>query len=120
MRILDINDKEIFNPDLKTGHLIEDKILIAHHPAVEYSPGKFHYETVAFYPNGGTDVERVIDEPEVKGQDAWDEYEPIYRYLKYTEAELEQMGEEKEQIKKIRELEQKVENMEKIILEQGV
>lgn len=93
MRILDSNNVEIENPDLSLGYLTEDKILIAHHEAVEAVEEQWHYETVAEYPNGGRDVAKVIDAPGVEAKDAWDEYETIQRYIPYTEEELAAMEE---------------------------
>ena len=93
MRILDSNNAEIESPDLSLGYLTEDKILIAHHEAVEAVAEQWHYETTATYPNGGKDVKRVIDVPGVEAKDAWDEYETIQRYVPYTEEELAAMEE---------------------------
>lgn len=89
MRILDEAGEEIRNPDLKLGYLTEENILIAHHERVEWVPEQWHYETVEEYPNGGKDVERVIDVPGVEEKEAWDEYETILRYVPYTQKELE-------------------------------
>ena len=93
MKIFDSNNVEIESPNLSLGHLTEDKILIAHHEAVEAVEEQWHYETVAEYPNGGKDVAKVIDAPGVEAQDAWDEYETIQRYIPYTEEELAAMEE---------------------------
>ena len=88
MRILDETGNEILNPDCSLGYLTEEKLFIAHHDTVEAVEEVSHYEVIAEYPNGGIDVERVIDIPAVKAQDAWDEYEDILRYIRYTEEEL--------------------------------
>ena len=48
----------------------------------------------------GTDVKWIVDVPEVKAQDAYDEYEDIQRYKLYTEEELAQIQEEKEKEEK--------------------
>jgi hypothetical protein len=50
---------------------------------------KFHYETIAEYPNGGKDVKKIVDVEEVKAKDAWDEEIPIQKYILYTAEELE-------------------------------
>ena len=92
MRILDLDGKELKSPDLSMGYLTEEKILIAHHEAVEAVEEQWHYETVAEYPNGGKDVAKVIDAPGAEAQDAWDEYETIQRYIPYTDEELEAMN----------------------------
>ena len=88
MRILDENNVEIAAPDLSLGHLVEEEVFVAHHPAVEAVREQWHYETVYEYLNGGKDVVKVIDVPGVEAKDAWDEYETIKRYVPYTEEEL--------------------------------
>lgn len=88
MRILDENNVEITSPDLNLGRLVVDKVFVAHHEAVDGVQEQWHYETIATYPNGGKDVERVIDVPGVAAADAWDEYEDIQRYIPYTPDEL--------------------------------
>ena len=93
MKILDENNVELPSPDLSKGHLVEERLFISHHPAVEAVEEQWHYETVAEYPNGGKDVAKVIDAPGVEAKDAWDEYETIQRYVPYTEEELAAMEE---------------------------
>ena len=88
MRILDENNVEITAPDLTLGHLVEEEVFVAHHPAVEEVREQWHYETVYEYLNGGKDVVKVVDVPGVEAKDAWDEYETIKRYVPYTEEEL--------------------------------
>ena len=88
MRILDKNNVEITSPDLSLGHLVEEEVFVAHHPAVEAVRERWHYETVYEYLNGGRDVVKVVDVPGVEAKDAWDEYETIKRYVPYTEEEL--------------------------------
>lgn len=88
MRIFDINDIEIFEPDLTKGQLKKDHIFIAHHDAVEGVEEQGHYSTIAEYPNGGKDVEWIIDIPRVEAKDAWDEYEDILRFIPFTDSEL--------------------------------
>lgn len=90
MRILDQNDNELQleNVDYENGYLIEEKLFVKHHEAVEAVEEQGHWETVAEYPNGGKDVEWVVDVEAVEAKDAWDEYEVISRYILYTEAEL--------------------------------
>ena len=83
---------ELENPDLSLGYLREEKILIAHHDAVEAVQEQWHYETIAEYPNGGKDVKKVVDVPGVEAKDAWDEYETVQRYIPYTDEELEAMN----------------------------
>lgn len=85
MRILDENNVEITSPDLSLGYLVQEELFVAHHEAIEAVEEQWHYETIAVYPNGGKDVEKVIDIPGVVAQDAWDEYETILRYILYTD-----------------------------------
>jgi hypothetical protein len=88
MRILDENNVEITSPDLSLGYLVPDKVFIAHHDAIEAVEEVGHYEVIAEYPNGGKDVVKVIDINGVEAQEAWDEYEDILRYVRYTDEEL--------------------------------
>ena len=66
-----------------------------HHEAVEGVEEVWHYETVREYPNGGRDVEKVIDVPGVTAREAWDETIPIWIYHPYTPEELEAIEAEK-------------------------
>lgn len=88
MRIFDENGIEIESPDLEKGYLQNDRLFIMHHDAVEAVEEVGHWETVAEYPNGGKDVEWIVDTPGMEAAEAWDEYEEILRYVTYTEAEL--------------------------------
>lgn len=92
MRILDENNVVLEAPDLAVGYLREERILVAHHEAIEAVEEQWHYETIAEYPNGGKDVQKVVDLPGVEAKDAWDEYEDIQRYILYTPEELEAMN----------------------------
>lgn len=98
MRIFDQNNNQLSAPDLDMGRLEPDKIFIAHHAAVEGVQEAGHYEIVAEYPNGGRDVEWVIDAPGVDAQPAWDEYEDIQRYIAYTEEELKAIEESRKTV----------------------
>ena len=88
MRILDVNGNEILNPDYSLGYVVEEKLLIVHHDAIEAIEEVGHYEVIAEYPNGGKDVEWVVDVEAVESADSWDEYETIMRYTEYTAEEL--------------------------------
>lgn len=90
MKILDENNVELQSPDLSKGRLVEERLFISHHPAVEAVAEQWHYETAAVYENGGRDVKKVIDIPGVEARDAWDEYETVQRYIPYTDEELEE------------------------------
>lgn len=92
MRVFNANKEiELTEYDLEKGYLKSDAIEteIPEQSAVEEV---FHYETVRTYPNGGKDVEKVID---VEGKPyipAHVEREDIQVYIPYTEAELEKMS----------------------------
>lgn len=88
MRIFDEQDRLLDSYDETKGRLVEDRLLVCHHAAVEAVKEEGHWEVVAEYPNGGTDVEWVVDVPGVEATEEWDEYEDIYRYIPYTEEEL--------------------------------
>ena len=97
MRILDVNSKEIQNPDLEKGYLTTETIVIAHHDAVEEKAGKSHIEVVKEYPNGGKDVITVWDEEPEQAKDAYDETEEIKRYHAYTDEQLAEIKKAKEE-----------------------
>lgn len=84
--------QELKEYDLNKGHLELDKLFIRHHKAVEEIKEQWHYETIAEYPNGGKDVEKIIDVPYQAPQEAFDEYEDIYVYIPYTDEELEELN----------------------------
>ena len=108
MRILDEHDNELETYDNTKGYLVNDKALIAHHDAVEEVEEQGHFVTVAEYPNGGKDVEWVVDKPGVEAAEAWDEYEDIYRYIPYTAAELAEIEEARKKAKEETELQAKI------------
>ena len=87
MKIIDENGAAIETPDLTLGYLVGDTEPVEH-PAVEGVEEVSHYETVAEYPNGGKDVQRVVDVPGVPAQAAWTEQMPVQRYIRYTAEEL--------------------------------
>lgn len=88
MRIFDVNGIEIESPDLEKGYLKEDSLFIMHHEAVEAVEEQGHWVTITEYPNGGKDVDWIVDVEAVEAVEAWDEYEDILRYIEYTEEEL--------------------------------
>ena len=91
MRTIDQDGREIVAPDLEAGHLVPERILVAHHDAMEAVEEVSHYEVSAEYEGGGKDVQRVVDIPGIAARDAWDEYEDVYRYVPYTAAERAKM-----------------------------
>jgi len=69
---------------------------IHHHiDAVEGVEEQGHYEVVAEYPNGGKDVEWIIDVPGIEAKPAEDYDEEIDIYIPYTEEELRKRNIEK-------------------------
>lgn len=96
MRIFDeTKTTELTEYNLEKGYLRDD-VLETEIPEQQGVEEKFHYETVREYPNGGKDVEKVID---VEGKPyipAHTEYEDIQVYVPYTEEELEQMSAKRE------------------------
>lgn len=95
MRVFD-KDKtnELFEYDLNLGYLRYD-VLITHREAVEGVEEEFHYEVIAEYPNGGKDVEKVIDKPGVCATPAFDEFEEIKVFIPYKAEELKKAAEQK-------------------------
>ena len=87
MKILDETGAVVENPDLTLGYLTDDTQPLEH-PAQEAVAEVAHYETVAEYPGGGKDVQRVVDVPGVPARPAWTEQLPIKRYIRYTAEEL--------------------------------
>ena len=81
--------------DLDKGYLKEDT-LITHYEEVKEVEEQFHYEIIAEYPNGGKEVEKVIDVEGVEYKPARDEEEKIYVYVPYSEAQLQKMDLENE------------------------
>lgn len=88
MRILSENNIEIENPDFANGYLVEEEIFVRHHEAIAAVEEVGHFEVIKEYPNGGKDVEYIIDTPSTEAKAAWDEFERIQRFVPYTEAEL--------------------------------
>lgn len=96
MRVFNENKTiELTNYDREKGYLKPDKLFIAHHEAVEAVEEQGHYETIAEYPNGGKDVEWVIDVQAVEAKEAYDEYEDIQVFVPYTAEEIEREKAEK-------------------------
>lgn len=95
MKIIDSNGVEIANPDLTKGYL-KPATQTIHHDAVAGVEEVSHYETLAEYPNGGKDVQKVVDVPGVEAKDAWDEEEQVQVYHLYTAEELAAQAEARE------------------------
>ena len=83
MEIYDVNGNRIEGePDLSRGWL-RNATKVVHHDAVEGVPEQGHYETIAEYPNGGKDVEWIVDVPGIEARPAWDEEVLIQIYELY-------------------------------------
>ena len=96
MKIIDETGAVVENPDLTLGYLTADAEEVIH-PAVEGVEEQWHWETVTEYPNGGKDVQKIIDVPSVPAQAAWTEQVPVQRYIRYTEEELAAREKERQQ-----------------------
>lgn len=94
MKIIDENGAAIENPDLTLGYLVDDTEEVTH-PAVEGVEEQWHWETVTEYPNGGKDVQKIVDRSGVPAQEEWVEQVPVQRYIRYTEEELAAQEEER-------------------------
>ena len=94
MKILDETGAVVENPDLTLGYLTNDTEEIIH-PAVEGVEEQWHWDTVTEYPNGGRDVQKIVDRPGVTAQEEWVERLPIKRYIRYTAEELAAQEEER-------------------------
>lgn len=96
MKILDETGAVVENPDLTLGYLTTSTEEITH-PAVEGVEEQWHWETVTEYPNGGKDVQKIVDRPGVKAQEEWVEQVPIQKYIRYTAEELAQREKEQQE-----------------------
>ena len=82
------------------------------HPAQEAVAEVAHYETVAEYPGGGKDVQRVVDVPGVPAQAAWTEQVPVQRYIRYTDEELAAQEEARKKAEARKKLPERVDALE--------
>ena len=111
MKIIDETGAVVENPDLTLGYLTDDTQPLEH-PAQEAVAEVAHYETVAEYPSGGRDVQRVVDVPGVPARPAWTEQLPIKRYIRYTAEELAAQEEEREKAEAREKLPERVDALE--------
>ena len=91
MRIFDELDNLLETFDETKGYLKNDSLFIRHHEAVEAVEEQGHWETIAEYPNGGKDVDWIVDVPAVEAKEAWDEYEDILRFVPFSAKELAEL-----------------------------
>lgn len=94
LEIYNENMERIESPNLTLGYL-KPGTRTEHHDAVEGVTEVWHYETVDEYPNGGKDVQKVVDVPGVEAKAAWDEEIPIQIYVPYTQDELDRIEAER-------------------------
>ena len=111
MKIIDETGAVMENPDLTLGYLTDDTQPLEH-PAQEAVAEVAHYETVAEYPSGGRDVQRVVDVPGVPARPAWTEQVPIQRYIRYTAEELAAKEEERKKAEAREKLPERVDALE--------
>lgn len=119
MKIIDSNGVEIASPDLTKGYLKPETQTI-HHDAVAGVEEVSHYVTIAEYPNGGKDVQKVVDVPGVAAKEAYDEEVEAQRYVLYTAEELaaqEQARKEAEQKAQLPTLEERIASMEAAMID---
>lgn len=111
MKIIDETGAVVENPDLTLGYLTDDTQPLEH-PAQEAVAEVAHYETVAEYPSGGRDVQRVVDVPGVPAKPAWTEQLPIKRYIRYTAEELAAQEEARKKAEAREKLRERVDALE--------
>ena len=111
MKIIDETGAIMENPDLTLGYLTDDTQPLEH-PAQEAVAEVAHYETVAEYPGGGKDVQRVVDVPGVPARPAWTEQLPIKRYVRYTAEELAAQEEARKKVEAREKLPERVDALE--------
>lgn len=112
MKIIDETGAVVENPDLTLGYLVDDTEPVEH-PAVEGVDEQWHWETVAEYPNGGKDVQKVVDRPGVEAKEAWTERVPIQKYIRYTAEELAAQEEARKKAEAREKLPETVEALQK-------
>jgi len=108
MRVIDINDNELssnhesFEYDKAIGKLLYESIVTKHHEAQEYQPeirseeptviaeyfSEYDEDGIGIGTPYGTDVEYEVLQEEVQEQPAFDEIEAVYRYIEFSEDEL--------------------------------
>ena len=111
MKIIDETGAVVENPDLTLGYLTDSTEEITH-PSVEGVEEQWHWKTVTEYPNGGRDVQRVVDVPGVPARPAWVEQLPIKRYIRYTAEELAAQEEERKKAEAREKLPERVDALE--------
>lgn len=80
----ELNRQEL---DFEKGYLISDKLLLAHHDAVEAKEAVYK-DRIVEEENGGISIYKDLVTPAVKAKDAYDEYDVIKVYVPYSDREL--------------------------------
>lgn len=86
--------QEITTYDLTKGKLVDDTITTIIQ-AVQGQKEVGHYEVVATYPNGGQDVEWIVDKPYIEAQPQREETEQIQVYIPFTAEEKAQYDQQR-------------------------
>lgn len=110
MRILDLNGEQMQSYDESKGYVEQEEINGEYHEAQEQVKEEFHYKVIQEYPNGGKDVEKVIDVPYQAAHEAYYDKETILRYHPYTDEQLAQIAEEKAEAEKQEQIKEDHEN----------
>jgi len=109
--VYDEQGNELMSYDGTLGK-IETREKTIHHEAVEAVAEQSHYETVAAYPNGGKDVQKVIDVQGIQAVEAYDETVQVPTYIPYTQDELA----EQERLRSLPTKEERIEALEEAVL----
>lgn len=84
-KTIELQESEI---DESLGELVLDTLFVRHVPYQAEVQQESHYEVIVEYPNGGKEVEEVIDIPYQAEVLEHDEYEDILVFKLFTEKEL--------------------------------
>jgi len=80
---------ELENPDLTLGQLKTDYITVKI-PEVKAVEKKVRYEVLKEYPNGGKDLNEIVEVEGVEYQPEKEEKEEIQIYIPYTESQIKE------------------------------
>lgn len=103
MRILDESGNELLDPDLTFGYLEEDKLFIRHHeakPEISSIEVLDYEEPLQVFPTKGKLVNTKVIQEYQPAEEAWDEYEDIYRYISYSQEKIDEIKAEIETAEK--------------------
>lgn len=95
MKIYNEEKTQVLNEyDLSLGYLKEE-VRTFYQEEVVGRKEEGHYKTICEYPNGGKDVEWVVDVPVIQARPAGMVTENILIYIPYTQQELERQAKDK-------------------------